>query len=774
MASAAPSGSRRTSGRTETEALPDGGDAAARMFWDTSSTLLVVLDHDAVLLAANPAWHRVLGWSAEELRDRPLTTLVHPDDVGLVESTTAARALTESDAQLEVRLRAADHRYVPVSFTGTTHRGRWYLSGLDLSGARAVERGLRGVADFWQQTLDAMEGQVAVIDEHGVVVAVNHSWRQVALAYGRHCDGRGDNYLTVCDEAGDDLYAMRAGEGLRALLAGDQDSFALDYPFGDDWFALHASRFRGEGPTRVVVSHEAITERRRLQEALWTQAALLDELDAAVIALDTEDRVRHWNRGAERLFGRPRTDAVGQVLPDLVERVSADDPAYLPFTNAISADGSRMMLRRQDGREIVAQVRQAPLVGEYGATVGSISVYFDATSQIRAERDVLNARNHLLAVTDSMGEGLYAVDGEGRVTVMNQAAESLLGWTLEEVGGQLMHEIIHPRHPDGRTIPAEDCPLLQVQQHGETLRLRADVFVRRDGTDLPVTYTATPLITDGSPNGCVVVFIDATEVHAEQARLAEELNELAWVQRVQRALDERRFELFAQPIVHLASGRVTQHELLLRVRAPDGVVQGPVDYLRTAEEHGLIGEIDRWVIQESLALAAGGMHVELNISASSVGDEQLLRDIETWLTASGADPSLLVFEITETALIRDEHAGRAFVHRLHELGFKVALDDFGTGYGGFTYLKQLPVHYLKIDIEFVRDLCDNDASRHVVQAVVNLARGFGLRTVAEGVEDERTLELLAALGVDFAQGYHIGRPGPIDLGSGAAERGTPR
>jgi EAL domain-containing protein (putative c-di-GMP-specific phosphodiesterase class I) len=258
----------------------------------------------------------------------------------------------------------------------------------------------------------------------------------------------------------------------------------------------------------------------------------------------------------------------------------------------------------------------------------------------------------------------------------------------------------------------------------------------------------------------VVVFIDATEVHAEQQRLAAELNELAWVQRVRRVLDEELFELFAQPIARLDTGEVTQHELLLRVRRSDGTFAPPGEYLTTAEEHGLIGEIDRWVIAQALALAATGMHVELNVSASSIGDEDLLRDIERWLSASSADPGLLVFEITETALIQDQQAGRAFVQRLHELGCKVALDDFG-GYGGFTYLKQLPVHYLKIDIEFVRDLCHNQASRHVVQAVVNLARGFGLETVAEGVEDQRTVDLLRELGVDFAQGYHIGRPGPI-------------
>jgi len=139
----------------------------------------------------------------------------------------------------------------------------------------------------------------------------------------------------------------------------------------------------------------------------------------------------------------------------------------------------------------------------------------------------------------------------------------------------------------------------------------------------------------------------------------------------------------------------------------------------------------------------------------------LLPYIEGAIERSGADPQKMVFEITETTLVANEAAGRRFVERLQEIGSKVALDDFGTGYGGFTYLKQLPVDYLKIDIEFVQDLASNDASRSVIEAIVTLAERFGLKTVAEGVEDQTTLQLLRDLGVNYAQGYWIGRPAPI-------------
>ncbi len=380
----------------------------------------------------------------------------------------------------------------------------------------------------------------------------------------------------------------------------------------------------------------------------------------------------------------------------------------------------------------------------------------------RATEDALNARNHLAAVTDSMGEGLLVLDSAGCVTLMNEAAEEMLGWRLKDLRGRILHDLVHYRRPDGSPQPAAASTILQTLELRATIRAEDEIFIRRDGTELPTSYTAAPLVTAEGLEGCVIVFTDATVRQAEQRELRRKLEALSWAGRVQDALREERFVLYAQPILDLASDEIVQHELLLRMREPNGDIVGPGSYLQIAEEHNLIGDIDRWVIREASILAARGLPVELNVSGGSISDPELITHIETCLRESGADPALMVFEITETALVSDEEAGRHFVQRVHELGCKLALDDFGTGYGGFTYLKQLPVDYLKIDIEFVRDLRTSDASLHVVEAVVNLARGFGMHTVAEGVEDAETLNLLKTLGVDYAQGYHIARPGPLE------------
>ena len=230
---------------------------------------------------------------------------------------------------------------------------------------------------------------------------------------------------------------------------------------------------------------------------------------------------------------------------------------------------------------------------------------------------------------------------------------------------------------------------------------------------------------------------------------------------IRRAFEEDRFELHAQPIVDLATAEIVQRELLIRMRGVDGELIPPGAFLPAAEQHGAIRDIDRWVIAQGADLAARGIDVEINISAASIGDPGLIADIEQELERTGADPSRLVFEITETALIEDTGLAVTLAERLRQLGCRFALDDFGSGFGGFHYLKALPMDFLKIEREFIRDAVTSDADQHVIQAIVGLARGFGLQTIAEGVEDQETLELLRDFGVDHAQGFHVGRPAPL-------------
>jgi EAL domain-containing protein (putative c-di-GMP-specific phosphodiesterase class I) len=189
-----------------------------------------------------------------------------------------------------------------------------------------------------------------------------------------------------------------------------------------------------------------------------------------------------------------------------------------------------------------------------------------------------------------------------------------------------------------------------------------------------------------------------------------------------------------------------------------GDVVPPSSFLPTAEKFGLIGDIDRWMLRQGVDLAASGRPVHINLSGQSLGRTELFDDFERWMTASGANPADIVIELTETLAVANMAQAGAFAKRLQALGCGLALDDFGTGFGSFTYLKHLPADFLKIDMEFVRDIAHDETNVRVVDAIVDVARRFGLRTIAEGVEDERTLDLLREAGVDCAQGYHLGRP----------------
>ncbi len=218
---------------------------------------------------------------------------------------------------------------------------------------------------------------------------------------------------------------------------------------------------------------------------------------------------------------------------------------------------------------------------------------------------------------------------------------------------------------------------------------------------------------------------------------------LGWVDQIRRALDEDRFVLYCQPIMHLASNEITQWELLLRMFGEDGEMIPPAAFIPTAERFGLIQEIDRWVVGKAIEALdtyrdwPGGVRFEVNVSGKSMSDPELLELIERELHDKAVDPSNLVFEITETAAIANMEEARAFADRLTQLGCRFALDDFGAGFSSFYYLKYLPLNYLKIDGDFIKGLVSSATDQLVVQSMVDIARGMGMKTIAEFVEAPR-------------------------------------
>jgi diguanylate cyclase (GGDEF)-like protein/PAS domain S-box-containing protein len=337
-----------------------------------------------------------------------------------------------------------------------------------------------------------------------------------------------------------------------------------------------------------------------------------------------------------------------------------------------------------------------------------------------------------------------------------------------------LRERVGPRGLPARLGGDEFAVLLPGAGEQEARELAVDLLhaVRSRETRVPVTASAGISVFDAGPTqspGDALVAADIALYEAKESgrdRVAtftgQQGQRLTWVGRVRRAIEEERLVLHAQPIVDLATDEAVGEELLVRMLDENGDLVSPAAFLPTAERFGLIRDIDRWVVSRALELTAAGRTVSVNLSARSVSDPELTDRVEQGLRLAGADPTLLTFEITETAAAADMEEVRAFAKRVQRLGCGLALDDFGTGFGSFIYLKHLPVRELKVDMEFVRHIADSPADRRLVQSIVMIARALGVQTVAEGVEDAATLGLLREFGVDRAQGWHLGAPAPVE------------
>ena len=235
---------------------------------------------------------------------------------------------------------------------------------------------------------------------------------------------------------------------------------------------------------------------------------------------------------------------------------------------------------------------------------------------------------------------------------------------------------------------------------------------------------------------------------------------------LKQALQERRFSMHYQPIVHLQSGGAHHYEALIRLRDEAGSVLPPDVFIKVAEKFGLATKIDCMVVTAciqklaELARAGNPAGLAINLSGKSVGNAELLALIKRELSASGVDPARIVFEITETAAFHNLELVQQFVREVKQLGCRFALDDFGVGFSSFYYIKQLDIDYLKIDGSFIRNLRDSANDRVFVQAMVEISRVYGMKVIAEWVENTEITALLKDIGVDYGQGYLFGKPGP--------------
>ncbi|MFN2617411.1 MAG: EAL domain-containing protein [Thermoleophilaceae bacterium] len=367
-------------------------------------------------------------------------------------------------------------------------------------------------------------------------------------------------------------------------------------------------------------------------------------------------------------------------------------------------------------------------------------------------------RDHVSGLFELSLDLLCVADLEGYFTCVNPSWERVLGWTRDELVSVPYTDYVHPDDLEATLRQAS-----RLTEPGHRLVSFENRYRAKSGEWKWLAWTAQT-----SPEGDAIYAVareatdDVIEREERERKLKREVDALRWVGRIQEAIDEEGLLIYSQPVVDLASGAAASEELLVRMPSRNG---GPAhsagEFLTIAEQYGLVQAIDEWVTGQAVQVAAAERALGVNLSSLTISNPASVKRIEQCVVDSGIDPCCLTFEVTETAVMDNPLATRRLGERLTDLGCHLALDDFGAGFGSFVYLRNLPADCLKIDTQFVRGLKDSDDDQRVVSSIVHLAQQFDKTTVAEGVEDEESLQLLRELGVDRAQGYLLGRPAPL-------------
>lgn len=567
----------------------------------------------------------------------------------------------------------------------------------------------------------------------------------------------------------------------------------------------------------VYVSRD-LTNRKRAEEALRASEErarqIIETASDAFVSVDADGRILAWNAQARVMFGWKREEALGLRLVDTVVP-SAEREQYRTALRAIVEGRSpealeqRFELRalHRDGHDFPVEV--AIWARGYGAERGLNAFVHDISERKQMEDRLSHAATHdpltgLLnrkrfeEEIDVLLSGDRKHDAEGAVLFLdldqfkdvNDSLGHAMGDELLVRLASLFVDVLRDGDIIARLGGDEFGVLLpdagQEQAVGvaekvlQTLRAETFMLAQR-----PVSITGSIGVAlfpqHGATSGDLLAHADLAMYRAKDAgRNRVQAYELErswqedtgtrvdWRNRIHNALERDRFSLYAQPILDLATNEVSQYELLLRMTAEDGRILLPAAFLGIAERSGSIQAIERWVVSRAIQLIAehtseaGQPRLEVNLSGKAFSDPMLLGLIQSKLAETGVDPANLVVEVTETAAIDNIAEAQEFLRSLRELGCRFALDDFGIGVSSFYLLKHLSVDYLKIDGSFIVDLPRSDVDRHMVRSMTELARGMGIKTVAEYVADEETVELVRGYGVDYVQGYHIGRAEPAE------------
>ena len=571
-----------------------------------------------------------------------------------------------------------------------------------------------------------------------------------------------------------------------------------------------------------IIAHEGtitdITDRKRAETRVFEEKeraqVTLQSIGDGVITTDADGNVDYINPVAQDLTGYDLRSARGMPVTDLMmivnehTRATCENPVVrcLKEGRVITLPENSVLITR-NGDEVPIQDSAAPIRDRIGNIIGSVMVFHDVSKESRLFRQLsyqashdtltglINRRefeNRLVGALDAIKHNaeethalLYIDLDQFKVvndTFGHTAGDALLRQLSDIIQTKIRStDVLARLGGDEFGILLERCSQERAVEVAEAIRgtIEGYRFEWQDSFTTVRCSIGVVLVTNenmedaaGLMSSADVACYSAKDMGRNQVHFYRDSDaslrheEMKWVSKITSAVEEDRFELFFQPIIGIGDADRRKHyELLLRMRDENGNLVGPDQFIPAAERYNLMSTLDRWVIHEALSKladrhddGAARYTIAINLSGTSLSEDRFLDFVIDELAKQQLPDSAICFEITETAAISNLARVVHFMQTLKKLGCKFSLDDFGSGLSSFTYLKNLPVDYLKIDGHFISKVAEDTVDESMVRAIHQVGSAMGIETIAERVETKAVLDKLSSLGVEFAQGYYIARP----------------
>lgn len=708
------------------------------------------------------------------------------------------------------RLDAAAPGVTPAAPEAHTTYGRHRLQDLAL---------LRDAATV-EAILDNVKEAILTLDGQGRVLGCNLAALRVFGYTPEEMERLGIEALFPCEappQACLERFSRRDDDTMFDLAGDEVEARRRD---GRQFKAeLAVSRLALQGRALFVLCLRDITERKQAERALLEEQerllVTLRLIGDAVITTDASGHINELNPAAEDLIGWEARAARGRPVEEVLTIVDAERRAVLenPVSRCLR-EGRKVslpegaVLVERNGMDLHVRDSSVPIRDRQGHVVGAVMVFHDVSQEQRLQRalnyqvshdpltglinraEFENRLSHALEEVRRHPERSHALlylDLDQFKVVNDTVGHAAGDQLLRQLGEALLARIrasdtLARTGGDEFALLLEDCPGREALQIADDLRevVREHRFTWKDRSMSVSASIGVVALNAASPSAEELFSLADVSCYAakdegrnrihlcEAGDVPEKHKEMQWVSRITHAVEHDRLELYFQPIIPIGDNpdRSGHYELLLRMRDEAGKLVRPSEFIPVAERYNLMPALDRWVVGEAMERLlcrdpVDSYTLSVNLSGTSLSDARFLADIIAVFERCQPPPGVICFEITETAAISNLSAVAHFMQALKRLGARFSLDDFGSGLSSFTYLKTLPVDFLKIDGQFIKNITSDGIDQSIVDAINKVGLTMGIQTIAEGVESGAVLVRLAEIGIAYAQGYHIAMPRPV-------------